>query len=589
MRGGRRQAALPGIVVGVAQDAGMGRKSGGATPHPGRRDGHSLIGADGAGVHSRPIMARILVVEPVAEPGLDVLSAAHETEVRLGLAREELLGLLADGGGWDALIVRSQTRVDVELLAAAAPRLGVVGVASVGTDRIDLEAATRAGVMIVNAPTGNTIAAAEHTVALMLALLRHVPAADGSVRRGEWERGRYTGRELRGKTLGIIGLGKIGKAVARRVSGFEMRVLACDPYLTEEQAGEVGAKLVGLAELLHRSDIITVHTPLTAQTRGLLGSAQLDATKRGAFVLNVARGGIVDESALADALSSGQLAGAAVDVYSAEPMSADNPLRRAPNLVLTPHLGASTAEAQDRVGVEMAEQVLMALGGVTPPYAVNAPSVAPETAPKLRPYVELGRRLAILARQMAPGAFDALSLTYAGEIAAGECAPIRTAALAGLLEAVTDQRVNAVNADLVARERGLTVRETRTASSEPWASLVELAVGPADGDPLLTLAGSTAHGRAHLASLNGFEIDAELAGTILVTRHEDRPGVVGFVGTELAEARINISSLELSRLSAHGEAMMFVSVDDAVPRSVVERIAAESGIVEARVVVLPPS
>src|SRR5919106_409100 len=426
-------------------------------------------------------MTRILVVESVAQPAVDLMATAHDTDVRLGLSRDELLQLLGEGGGWDALVVRSQTRVDAELLAAAAPRLSVVGVASVGVDRIDVDAATRAGVMIVNAPTGNTIAAAEHTMALMLALLRRVADADASVRAGEWERARYTGRELRGKTLGIIGLGKIGRAVARRAAGFEMRVLASDPYLTEEQAAEAGAKLVGMAELLHRSDVITVHTPLTAQTRNLLGRAQLEATKPGAFVLNVARGGIVDEAALADALASGHLAGAAVDVFSTEPMTPDNPLRAAPNLVLTPHLGASTAEAQDRVGLEMAEQVLMALSGVTPPYAVNAPSVAPETQPRLRPYVELGRRLAILARQLAPGAYDTLSLTYAGEIAAGECAPIRTAAIAGILEAVTDQRVNAVNAHVVAHQRGLTVPETPTASSEPWASLVELAIGPSDG------------------------------------------------------------------------------------------------------------
>ncbi|MGI8830699.1 MAG: phosphoglycerate dehydrogenase [Candidatus Limnocylindria bacterium] len=531
-------------------------------------------------------MARILVVEPVAAPAIDLLSGAHETDVRLGMARDEVLTVLS--AGWDALVVRSQTRVDAELLEAAAPRLSVVGVASVGIDRIDVEAATRAGVMVVNAPTGNTIAAAEHTIALMLALLRQVPAADASVRGGEWERGRYTGRELRGKTLGVIGLGKIGKAVARRAVAFEMRVLASDPYLTEEQASEFGAKLVGMAELLHRSDVITVHTPLTSQTRGLLGRAQLEATKPGAFVLNVARGGIVDESALADALRSGHLAGAAVDVFSVEPMAPDNPLRGAPNLVLTPHLGASTAEAQDRVGIEMAEQVLMALDGVTPPYAINAPSMAPDVAPRLRPYVELGRRLALLARQLAPGAFDALSLTYAGEIAEAECAPIRTAALAGLLEAVTDQRVNAVNADLVARERGLTVSETRTAASEPWASLVSLGVGPVDGTPLLVLAGSTAHGRPHLAGLDGFAIDAELAGLMLVTRHHDRPGIVGAVGTTLAEAGINISSLELSRLSERGEAMMFVSVDDPLDASVLERIRAVDGIVDARLVELPP-
>jgi D-3-phosphoglycerate dehydrogenase len=534
-------------------------------------------------------VARILVLEPVAQAGIDLLAAAHDTEVRLGLDRDAVLGLLGEGGGYDALVVRSQTRVDAELLSAGAPRLSVVGVASVGIDRVDLEAATRAGVMIVNAPTGNTIAAAEHTMALMLTLLRQVPAADASVRRGEWERSRYTGRELRGKTLGIVGLGKIGKAVARRALGFEMRVLTSDPYLTEDQASESGAKLVALAELLHRSDVISVHTPLTARTRGLLGRAQLEATKPGAFILNVARGGIIDEAALADALAAGHLAGAAVDVYSVEPMAADNPLRSAPNVVLTPHLGASTAEAQDRVGLEVAEQVLMSLDGVTPPFAVNAPSVPPETAPKLRPYVELGRRLAVLARQLAPGAFDALSLTYAGEIAAGECAPIRTAAVAGILASVTDQRVNAVNADVVAHERGLTVRETRTASSEPWASLVELAVGPSDGAPILTLAGSTAHGRAHLAAIDGFAIDAELAGLVLVTRHHDRPGVVGAVGTILADAGINISSLELSRLSAHGEAMMFVAVDDPVPPNVLQLLRAFDGIKEARMVELPSS
>ena len=531
-------------------------------------------------------MARILVAEPVARAGLDVLASSHETDVRLSLPRAELEKALAEGGGWDALVVRSQTRVDGELLAAAAPRLSVVGVASVGTDRIDIEAATRAGVMVVNAPTGNTIAAAEHTLALMLALHRRIPAADASVRAGAWERGRFTGAELRHKTLGIIGLGKIGKSVARRANGFEMRVLANDPYLTAEQAAEHGAKLVGLLELLQRADVITVHTPLTPQTRGLIGPAQIDAMKAGAFVLNVARGGIVDEAALAQALRDGRLAGAAVDVYSTEPMAPDNPLRDAPNTVLTPHLGASTAEAQDRVAVEMAEQVLEALAGVTPPYAVNAPAVAADVAPRLRPYVELGRRLAILARQLSGEPFDAIGLTYAGEIAAWDCAPIRTAALAGVLEAVTDQRVNAVNADLVARERGLTVRETRTDASDPWASLVTLEAG--EGDACLRLAGSTAHGRPHLAGVDGYEIDAELAGLMLVTRHEDRPGIVGSVGTALAAAGVNISSLELSRLSAAGEAMMFVSVDSGVDAPVLETLRAVPGMRSVQVVELPP-
>jgi D-3-phosphoglycerate dehydrogenase len=530
-------------------------------------------------------MSRILVAEPVAQDGLDLLVATHETSVRLNLARDALLDAMREEGGWDALVVRSQTRVDAELLAAAAPRLSVVGVASVGTDRVDLAAATRGGVMVINAPTGNTIAAAEHTMALMLALLRQIPAADASVRRGEWERARFIGAELRHRTLGIIGLGKIGKAVARRAAAFEMRVLAHDPFMTAEQADENAARLVGLPELLVRADVITVHVPLVAQTRGLIGEAQIGAMKPGAVLLNVARGGLVDEAALARALTEGRLAGAAIDVFSAEPMAADNPLRDAPNTILTPHLGASTSEAQGRVGVEMAEQLIMALSGVVPPYALNAPSVAREVAPSLHPYVELGRRLAMLARQLATVPFEALTLTYAGEISAWDGGPIRTAVLAGLLESTSDQRVNAVNADVVARERGLKVTEERTDAADPFASLLMLEVG--EGSGRVVLSGSSAHGRPHLAGLDGFAINAELAGTILVTRHRDQPGIVGAVGSALAAAGVNISSLELSRLSAAGEAMMFVSVDQAIAAKVLTRLRAIPGMIHAQVVQLP--
>ena len=308
-------------------------------------------------------MSRILVVEPVAKPGRDLLAAAHETSVRLNLPRAELLVALAEDGGWDALVVRSQTRIDAELLAAAAPRLSVVAVASVGTDRIDLAAAAQAGVKVINAPTGSTIAAAEHTMALMLALLRKIPSADASVRRGEWERARYIGAELLHRTLGIIGLGKIGRAVATRAGAFEMRVIAHDPFLTAEQAAQHGVALVGLPELLSQADVVSVHVLLTPETRGMIGEAEIAAMKPGAVLLNVARGGLVDEAALAAALNSGHLGGAAIDVFSTEPMAADNPLRDAPNTILTPHLGASTLEAQDRAGMEMAERLLLALVG----------------------------------------------------------------------------------------------------------------------------------------------------------------------------------------------------------------------------------
>ena len=498
-----------------------------------------------------------------------------------------MLTALAEEGGWDGLVVRSQTRVDAELLEVAAPRLSVIGVASVGTDRIDLAAATRAGVMVVNAPTGNTIAAAEHTMALMLALLRHVPAADASLRTGEWERGRFTGSELRHRTLGIIGLGKIGKAVARRANGFEMRVVAHDPYLTEEQAAEHGARLVGLPELLLRADVITVHTPLTPQTRGLIGSGQIDAMKPGAVLLNVARGR--DRGRGGACLGParrpvGRCRGGRLFVRAD---GCRQPVARRTQHGPDAAPGASTAEAQDRVAVEMAEQLLEALAGRdarrTPS---NAPSVAPDVVPRLRPYVELGRRLAILARQLSPAAFDCIGLTYAGEIAEWDCAPDPHRRAGGILEAVTDQRVNAVNADLVARERGLTVRETRTDAPAPWTSLVTLEAG--EGEGALRLAGSTAHGRPHVAGLGGFQIDAELAGLMLVTRHHDQPGIVGSVGTTLAEAGVNISSLELSRLSAAGEAMMVVSVDSPVSEEVLDQLRSVPGIREAQVVELPP-
>ena len=531
-------------------------------------------------------MPRILVAEPIAQAGMDLLSAAHETSFRNRPPRAELLAALAEGGGWDALIVRSQTRVDAELLAAAAPRLSVLGVGSVGTDRIDLAAATHAGVMVVNAPTGSTTAAAEHTMALMLSLMRRIPTADASVRRGEWERATYIGAELMGKTLGVIGLGKIGKAVARRAAAFEMQMIAYDPFLTAEQAADLGVALVGLPELLAQADVVTLHLLLGPETRGLIGRAQLAAMKPGAFLLNVARGGLLDEEALAEALREGRLAGAAVDVYSTEPMAPDNPLRDAPNTVLTPHLGASTAEAQERAGLEVAEQVLLALSGVTPPYAVNAPSVAADVAPRVRPFVELARRLAILGRQLVPAPADTLTLTYAGEISAWDGTPMRTAVLAGLLEPITEQRVNAVNADLVAAERGLTVHESRTDVADPWSSLLTLELG--EGEEAVRLAGSTSRGRPRLASLDGFETDADLADTILITRHHDQPGIVGAVGNALAGAGVNISSLELSRLSLAGEALMFVSVDQAVSAGLLKRLAALPGMIRVRVVELPP-
>ncbi|HUP54604.1 MAG TPA: phosphoglycerate dehydrogenase, partial [Methylomirabilota bacterium] len=384
---------------------------------------------------------RVLVAEAVAQEGIDLLAAAHQVDERLGCTREELAALLPD---YDALIVRSQVQVDAELIAAGS-RLVVIGRAGVGVDNVDLEAATRAGITVVNAPTGNTIAAAEHTLALLYGVARRTAAADASVRRGEWKRGQFTGLELRGRTLGIVGLGKIGQAIADRARAMEMVVLGVDPYVSAEQAANHGVELVDFDTMLSRADVVTVHVPLTRATKGLIGKAAISKLRPGAIVLNVARGGIVDEAAVAEALASGHLAGAGIDVFDAEP-PVDSPLLTAPNTLLTPHLGASTAEAQVLVAEEVAAQVLDVLDGRSARYAVNAPLLTPETARAIGPYLPLAEVLGKFFAQFSRGGVKTLTVEIAGELAEYDGTPLTAAVLRGLLETVTTERVNLVNA-----------------------------------------------------------------------------------------------------------------------------------------------
>jgi D-3-phosphoglycerate dehydrogenase / 2-oxoglutarate reductase len=516
---------------------------------------------------------RILVAESIAPEGLEKLRAAHDVDVEVGRSPEDLRAMI---GAYDALIVRSQVAVDAAMLAAGT-RLQVVGRAGVGVDNVDLKAATRAGITVVNAPTGNTIAAAEHTLGLLLALARRIPPADASVRRGEWKRSHFQGVELRGRTLGIVGLGKIGMAIADRARAFEMAVVGVDPYVTSEQAAIHGVELVDLEALLARSDAVTVHVPLTRATRGLIGAQAIAKLRPGAYVLNVARGGIVDEAAVAAALESGHLGGAGIDVFDAEPPSG-SPLLGAPNTVLTPHLGASTAEAQVAVAEEVADQVLDVLAGRSARYAVNAPLLAPEAAQAIGPYLPLAEILGRFFAQFARGGVKTITLEVAGEPAAYDTGPITAAVLRGLLETVTTERVNLVNAGLLAKARGITVVERKTPDAGSFSALVTLS-GAVDGRPV-TVGGTVANGEPRLVRLNDYRLDMAPAEVMLITHHRDRPGTIGRIGGTLGAADVNISAMHLARSAPRQDALMILALDDDVPDDVARRILDHEALID---------
>ncbi|MGZ6270220.1 MAG: phosphoglycerate dehydrogenase [Candidatus Limnocylindrales bacterium] len=517
---------------------------------------------------------RILVAEPLAPQGLELLRSQHEVDERIGLPPAELAAILPD---YDALVVRSQVKVDAALIAAGR-RLVVIGRAGVGVDNVDLEAATRAGITVVNAPTGNTISAAELTVALMAGLARRVAAADASMKRGEWKRSAFSGVELRGRTLGIIGLGKIGQAVAVRARAMEMTLVGHDPFVTTEQAANLGVELLELPALLERADVLTVHVPMTRATRSLIGAAELARLPRGAMVLNVARGGVYDETAVAAALHSGHLAGAAFDVYEHEPPT-DSPLLSAPNTILTPHLGASTAEAQVRVAEEAAEQVLDVLDGRPARYAVNAPLLTPETARAIAPYLGLTETLGRLLAQFLPAGVRTLTLEIGGELARHDVSPLAAAALRGLLETTTTERVNLVNSAHLAATRGIRVEERKTPEAGAFASLVTL-VGEADGRRA-TVAGTVGAGEPRLTRLDDYWLDMALVPSMLLTRHRDRPGTMGRIGLILGAADINISAMHLARSTPRGDALMLLALDEDVPGAVAAAVRADEAVLDA--------
>jgi D-3-phosphoglycerate dehydrogenase / 2-oxoglutarate reductase len=516
---------------------------------------------------------KVLVAEAVAREGVELLRSQHEVDERIGCTPEELAAIIPD---YDALIVRSQVQVDAELIAAAT-RLVVIGRAGVGVDNVDLDAATRAGITVVNAPTGNTIAAAEHTLALLYGVARRTAAADASLRRGEWKRAQFTGHELRGRTLGIVGLGKIGQAIAVRARAMEMVVLGVDPFVTAEQAANHGVELVEMEALLAQADVVTVHVPLTRQTRGLIGKAAIAKLKPGSIVLNVARGGIVDEAAVAEALASGHLGGAGIDVFEQEPPTG-SPLLDAPNTLLTPHLGASTEEAQVAVAEEVAAQVLDVLDGRSARYAVNAPLLTPETARAIAPYLPLAEILGRFFAQFSRGGVRTLTFEIAGELAEYDASPLTAAVLRGLLETATTERVNLVNAGALAKARGITVVERKTPDAGAYASQLTISSEGPTGPHVV--GGTVAGGEPRITRLGAYRLDMEPSEVMLISRHTDKPGMVGRIGAMLGEADVNISAMHLARTRPREDALMILALDDDVPPEVEANIRAQDAVLD---------
>ncbi|MGD9703232.1 MAG: phosphoglycerate dehydrogenase [Acidimicrobiia bacterium] len=514
-------------------------------------------------------MARILVTEEIAEGGLERLrTAGHEVDVRLGLSADELLEALP---GAHALIVRSATQVDVAALEAGAD-LVVIGRAGIGLDNVDVEAATRRGVMVVNAPQSNIVSAAEHTMALLLSQARNVPQAHAALKAGRWERSRWEGVELAEKTLGIVGLGRIGKLVAQRALAFGMQVVAYDPFVTADRARQMNVELLTLDQLVAESDFLTVHLPKTKETTGLIGRDLLMKAKPSLRVINVARGGIVDEDALAEAVRDGVIAGAALDVFALEPTT-ESPLFALDSVVVTPHLGASTREAQDKAGDTIADMVQLALAGDFVPFAVNVN--AAEANQTLRPFLPLAERLGRLFASLVGEMPTTLEICTEGEIAEYDNRILALAVLKGFFGGMSDEPVTFVNAPQLAKDHGVEVRETNCATSPDYTNLVTLRGG---GHSVAgTLTGRRSEPR--LVLIDDHISDVPPADHMLVVRNDDRPGVIGIVGTTLGRAGINIADMDVGRALEPGSAIMVIATGGPVPADVVDQLRQAPGIV----------
>ena len=523
---------------------------------------------------------RVLVADPIAPEGIEILKKHAEVDVKTGLKPEELISII---GEYEGLMVRSETKVTAKVIEAG-KKLQVIARAGVGIDNIDVEAATQRGIVVVNAPTANTMAAAEHSIALMLALARHIPQAHDSLKSGAWKRQNFVGVEVRNKTLGIVGLGNVGSEVARRVQGFQMRVLGYDPYVSPEHARNLRVELVPLEQIIREADFITLHLPLTPQSKNMIGAKELSIMKPTVRIINCARGGLIDEEALDQALRDGKVAGAALDVFAQEPPK-DSPLLKNEKVIVTPHLGASTQEAQANVAIDAAEQIISVLNGQPVRYAVNAPLISAEMMPILAPYLRVATAVGRMIAQLGEGQMSSIDIGYEGEISKYDLTAVKAAVIGGLLQEISEERINVVNANLVAKRRGLRVTEHKDSACENYTSLITVAVTTSAG--VATCAGTVMRGELHIVRVNDYWIDiVPKGGYFLFSDHRDRPGIIGAVGNVTGSSDINVSSMQLARLKPRGQALMVLELDEPLNEAQIKQILAIPDIFTAKLVEL---
>ena len=526
---------------------------------------------------------KVLIADSISQRGVDELARedALQVTIKTGLNEREVVELIRE---FSALVVRSQTKVTAEILNAGG-KLRVVGRAGVGVDNVDVETATRRGIVVLNAPGGNTISTAEHAFSLLLSVARKIPHADANVRSKAWDKKNFEGVELYNKTLGVIGMGRIGSELSRRAIAFGMRVVAYDPYLSATRARSLQVELVDeLDDLLNGADFISLHTPLTAETRHILNAARLAKTKRGVRIINCARGGLIDEAALAQELRDGQVAGAALDVFEIEPLPVDSPLRGAPNVVLTPHLGASTAEAQESVGIEIAQSIRAMLLQGTIRNAVNMPNLDAKTLAIIGPHLRFGEKLGKFLSQIAPKRAESLNINYSGKVNEVDTTAITRAALKGFLQIAGGSEINEVNAPAFAETLGLRVSESRLSAPGDYTDMLEVS---ASGEGRTVSVGGAFFGATpRIVSINSRPVEARPRGVVLVLENTDRPGMVGRIGTLLGEHGVNIATMSLSRNQAGGTALTVLNLDNAPSEQLLSDIRASEDIHSAQVIQL---
>ncbi len=521
---------------------------------------------------------KVLVSDPIAEQGIEILKNNFDVDIATGLEPSELIKRI---GNYEALIVRSETQVTKEVINAG-KKLKIIGRAGVGVDNIDVNAATERGVIVVNAPEGNTISAAEHTIAMMMSMSRNIPQANASLKGKKWDRKKFMGVEVRGKTLGVLGLGRIGSEVAKRALGMEMIILAYDPFISAERAKDLGVELTTVEDIVRRADYITVHTPLTKETKDLISTKEFAIMKKSVRLINCARGGIINEAALAKAVKDGIVGGAAIDVFTKEPPF-ENPLLELDRVIVTPHLGASTEEAQINVAVTVAEQIVNALKGLPVKNAINMPYVKAEVMQIIEPYFPLAEKMGKLGTQLI-GNYETVEISYCGEIADHNVAPVTLAVLKGLLEPMLGAGVNYVNAPNIAKERKLKVIESKSKTVVGYPSRISIKLRKKDEERIIS--GTVIGKEPRIVQLDEYIIDVIPSGFMIVTRIEDRPNIIGPCCMILGKNEINIAGMQVGRIKAGGEAIMVLNIDNEVDDRILDEIKEVDGIIDAKLVIL---